>query len=65
MRIRVFIDKDENEVKYISSVVQDTSSITQYPGSTSAIYVDEIEDAKTTLTSLGIDIQPIIDFENI
>jgi len=63
MKYRFILHSDEKNDPYISTIVEDTGSITLYPNDVRAVYIDEIDMAKIVFQAQGIDIQPILDFE--
>ena len=63
MKYRFILHSDVNGDPYISTIVEDTGSITLYPNDVRAVYIDEIDTAKLSFQAQGIDIQPILDYE--
>lgn len=63
MKYRFIVHENEDGIDYISTIILDDASITHYPSDVKGVYVTDIESAKILFQTLGIDIQPILTFE--
>jgi len=56
-------DNEGTEELYVSTVIEDTGSVTAYPVDVRAILIDELEPAKAALQVMNVDIQTVLDYE--
>ncbi len=56
-------DNEGTEELYVSSVIEDTGSVTLYPNDVRSVHIDEMESAEVYLADNGVDIQEIIDYK--